>query len=153
MRKELDEQLCTKYPLIFQHRYGNPTMTGMCWGFECRDGWYDLIDSLCQGIQSRINAQKHFIKFALEYNENLPENSENFTAKPRDIPEEIEQVVALQVKEKYGTLRFYYAGGDEYIEGLVSMAEFMSAQICDVCGNKGTLRDEGWWATRCDEHA
>lgn len=153
MRKELDEQLCAKYPLIFRDRHGDMSQTCMVWGFECGDGWYDLIDILCHGIQHHIDSRKDSIRYTIKYNENLPENSENFLAKPREVPEEIEQVYAVQVKEKFGGLRFYYYGGDEYIQGLVSMAEFMSEQICDVCGNKGTLRQGGWWATRCDEHA
>jgi hypothetical protein len=68
----------------------------------------------------------------------------------RDI---VPQVVAEQVKEKFGTLRFYYRGGDDYIRGLVSMAESMSAVTCEVCGGLGEQRGNGWISTLCDEHA
>jgi hypothetical protein len=57
-----------------------------------------------------------------------------------------------QIKEKYGGLRVYFSGGDEYVEGLVSMAEAMSYKICDVCGNKGEPNKEGWISTRCEAH-
>ena len=50
MRKELDEALCTKYPEIFKDRHGNVLSTAMCWGFECDDGWYKLIDTLCEEL-------------------------------------------------------------------------------------------------------
>lgn len=59
-----------------------------------------------------------------------------------------------QIKEKYGTLRFYWHGdlpehGDEIIEA----AEHVSGHVCEVCGAPGTLRDQqGWWTTRCHEH-
>lgn len=67
--------------------------------------------------------------------------------------EPIPQVEAVQVKEKFGTLRFYYEGGDEYIRGLVTMAEAMSAYTCEVCGAPGEARGGGWIQTLCDEHA
>ena len=51
MRKELDEKLCAKYPKIFADRHGDMRTTAMCWGFECGDGWYWLIDSLCSNLQ------------------------------------------------------------------------------------------------------
>jgi hypothetical protein len=67
--------------------------------------------------------------------------------------EEIPQVVAEQVKEKYGTLRFYYRGGNEEISGMVEMAESMSGVTCEVCGSVGKTRGGGWVRTLCDEHA
>ena len=42
MRKELDEKLCEKYPLIFKNRHADMTETAMCWGFECGDGWFNI---------------------------------------------------------------------------------------------------------------
>lgn len=57
-----------------------------------------------------------------------------------------------QVKEKFGSLRFYYDGGDEYIAGLVAMAESMSSRICEECGEPGFTRDGGWFVTLCDKH-
>jgi hypothetical protein len=62
-------------------------------------------------------------------------------------------VVATQIKEKFGTLRFYYFGGDDYCHGVESMAESMSAVTCEVCGSPGKLRNGGWIRTLCDEHA
>ena len=59
-----------------------------------------------------------------------------------------------QVKEKYGTLRFYWYGdlpalGDEIIEA----AEHLSGHLCEVCGAPGRLQSQhGWWTTRCPEH-
>jgi hypothetical protein len=128
MRKELDEALCAKYPEIFKDRHGDVRETAMCWGFECGDGWYNIIDNLCATIQNR------------EYN-----NKRNNI--------QIAPVVATQVKEKYGTLRFYYSGGDDYIDGVVAMAEYLSGVTCETCGAPGKTRDGGWVRTLCDEHA
>lgn len=128
MKAEHDKLLCAKYPEIFRGRYDDMRTTGMCWGFDCGDGWYNIIDATCAMIMNR------------EYNNKL----NNVTMPP---------VVATQVKEKYGTLRFYYNGGDDYIDGVVAMAEAMSGVTCETCGAPGKLRDGGWMRTLCDEHA
>jgi len=63
------------------------------------------------------------------------------------------QVVALQVKEKFGVLNFYYRGGDDYIRGLVTMAEVVSSHTCEICGimDKTVKPNRGnWIAIRCD---
>ena len=62
------------------------------------------------------------------------------------------QVVAVQVKEKFGGLRFYYEGGDEHISGMVRMAEEWADHSCEECGKPGKSRSGGWIRTLCDEH-
>jgi hypothetical protein len=57
-----------------------------------------------------------------------------------------------QVKEKFGTLRFYYTGGDDEISGMVRMAESMSGVTCEECGNPGTTGGQGWLVTLCETH-
>jgi len=128
MRKELDEKLCEKYHKIFRDRHAPMTQTAMCWGVDCDDGWYNIIDTLCYQIQSHIDWK----------NRNV---------------EEVSQVIAEQVKEKFGTLRFYVRGGDKYTDGLIAMAEAMSAVTCETCGNPGKFRGQGWYYTSCNEHA
>jgi hypothetical protein len=56
-------------------------------------------------------------------------------------------VVAIQVKEKFGGLRFYYNGGDEKIEGMVRLAEAMSKCTCEGCGNPGKPNEMDWITT------
>ncbi len=64
------------------------------------------------------------------------------------------EVVARQVKEKFGGLRFYYAGGDDYCGGVVRMAGALSSELCERCGAPGQLgRIRSWFQCRCDEHA
>ena len=60
--------------------------------------------------------------------------------------------MADQVKEKFGTLRFYTNGGDEQIYGMIRMAESMSAVTCEECGAPGKTRGRGWIYTACDAH-
>jgi hypothetical protein len=127
MKQELDELLCSRYPKIFADRHKDMTQTAMCWGFDCGDGWFDVIDELCNKIQKHIDWNN-------TYKEYIP------------------QVVVSQVKEKFGTLRFYYSGGDEYISGLVDMAAWVSSITCEQCGERGELRGVEWFYTACEKH-
>lgn len=126
MSPDKDKALCEKYPKIFVDRHGNMRSTAMCWGFDCGDGWYDLIDVLCAHLQAMTD--------------NNPNN------------DRFPQIVAAQVKEKFGGLRFYVSASSDYHDGLIGMAESMSYRICEVCGNPGTPNKRGWIRTTCTVH-
>jgi hypothetical protein len=141
VREELDKLLCEKYPKMFVNRNANMKETAMCWGFDHGDGWFNIIDHLCHNIQSHIdwkNGQRERL---------LKDNPYN-----QKIPNEVPQVVVDQVKEKFGTLRFYYRGGDDAIDGMVRIAESMSAVMCETCGAPAKRRGHGWIYTACDAH-
>ena len=127
MKVELDKYLCEVYPKIMVNRNKDMKETCMCWGFECGDGWFPILNQLMGSIQSHIDWK----------------NKDS---------EVVPQVTLDQVKEKFGTLRFYYTGGDDYIRGLVSMAESMSSITCETCGKPGTRTSGGWIKTACVEH-
>ena len=127
------------------------------------DGWFDIIDMLCNNIQHRIDNIVMQRQYAIEWNKDVNDPDYDWSDKAsyikreeRKVPELIEQVVATQIKEKFGTLRFYYYGGDEYIRGLESMAASMSSVICEVCGNPGKSRStkkQRWVLVLCAKHA
>jgi hypothetical protein len=105
-------------------------------------GWlYDRY----KGKDEWLAANPDFIELEKRYYLDTQKKSHNDVA-------EISQVVATQVKEKYGTLRFYYAGGDDTIDGMVSMAEAMSSRVCETCGAPGEIRLGAWMRTACDLH-
>jgi len=52
MKQELQESLFKTYPKIFARRHMSKEYTAMCYGIQCPDKWYDLIDTLCAKIQS-----------------------------------------------------------------------------------------------------
>ena len=99
--------------------------TAMCWGITCGDGWYNIVDALCGQIQNHLE-------------HNIKDNDGTIV------------VEATQVKEKYGGLRFYYTGGDEFIRGVCWMAEGLSERTCEECGAQGTQNKKGWIRTMCD---
>ena len=135
MKEELDKKLCEKYPKIFKNRNGSMQETCMYWGFSHDDGWFDIIDSLCASIQNHINNKRY-----------------QFREMSQEDFDEEHQVVAAQVKEKFGGLRFYVDGGDDWVYGAISMAESISYRTCEVCGAPGKTRGTGWIRTTCDEH-
>lgn len=65
----------------------------------------------------------------------------------------------LQMKEKFGTLRFYWSGtmpdaARARIEEAIALSEGRSACTCEICGAEGRLYSRGGWlATACAEHA
>ena len=62
------------------------------------------------------------------------------------------KVVVSQVKEKFGTLRFYIYGGNDEVHDLIYKAEIKSETTCEQCGKRGKLRGKGWLVTLCDKH-
>jgi len=131
MSPELDAELRANYPLIFVVErvadlddFGIPALQRPFAhrGFECGDGWYDLIDVLCLQLQA---------------------------ATKNGAP----QLVVTQVKEKFGRLRFYTCGQNDEQEGMIGLAEAISARLCEVCGNRGRIVEDRWLRTRCPEHA
>lgn len=105
MLTELQDKLITTYPSQFENlKY-----------IECNDGWYDLINKMCDNIQRHIDHDKKYKNSIIPFNWS-------------------------QIKEKFGCLRAYFYGGDDRIFGIVEMAESMSSSICEFSGEKGKLR-------------
>jgi hypothetical protein len=183
MNEKLDELLCQRYPKMMVNREKSMMETCMCWGFECGDGWFNILDQLMGNIQHHIDWKEKQHSRAIIYNEiaqaGKSSNTELFAellAKEyadketisadyirkrreemienplREVPKIIPQVTLDQVKEKFGTLRFYYTGGDDEIRGMVRMAESMSAVTCEECGLPGTQTQGGWIKTACAAH-
>lgn len=145
MREELDSKLVSDFHLIFKNRNGSIMETCMAWGFECGDGWEPLIRNTCKVIQHHIDQRNENNEWRKKYN--LEHNVNKF-----NVFDEIQQVTADQIKEKYAGLRFYYSGGDDFIQGVVALAENMSYTICETCSKPGKVRGKGWYYTACDEH-
>lgn len=55
----------------------------------------------------------------------------------------------LQIKEKFGGLRFYIGRGTPEIFSRIAQAEEESFKVCEVCGKKGKPRGGGWIKTLC----
>lgn len=167
MTPELNLKLIEKYPemFLFHNFRGRGYFV-----IECGDGWYNILDQMFNNIHEHIknhNSQVNKLRDAQDmidngYRDDVPNwllnqiealNNGNGTYK-----EEIDYPGFQQIKEKFGTARIYYntEGQDDYIDGLVSMAESMSGVTCEECGNVGKIGTHGgggWVKTLCDEHS
>ena len=130
MNEALTKKLLDDFPMLYRNRHE----TSMQRGFECGDGWFDLIYQLSQNIESAAR--------------------ENVLS-----PDSPEWPLCRQVKEKMGSLRFVVFAVDgcpalhERIGELGLAALNRSLQICERCGKPGQLVTEGCIATLCPEHA
>jgi hypothetical protein len=100
----------------------DPKNSLMCFGFETGNGWYDLIYQLSEDITKYCSTLR------------------------------VECPIVVQVKEKFGGLRFYISSGDKQITKFIERAEEKSYITCDVCGEPGKIRGRGWVVTRCEDH-
>ena len=122
MNNDNQKYLLEKYPKLYR-QHGLPmTETCMCWGFDVGDGWYDIINELSEKLEHLNNT---------EYSD--------------------DPIEAVQVKEKYGTLRCYLSGYNDEVHQLVNEAELKSEVTCEECGKPGVCRNEHWIRTLCDD--
>lgn len=124
MKESLDKQLCHDFPLLFADRNASPRVSCMYWGFP-GDGWYGIIREAAEKLEPLIIA----------YRKENP---------GKDFPR------AAQVKEKFGTMRFYMNFQIDEMDKIISRLEGKSAETCENCGKKGRLRKGGWLRTLCN---
>ena len=124
MKKELEQKLFEKYPLFFKH-IDNTMASLMIHGFECGDGWYNLLNTTFRKIK------KYYIN------------------KYSEIPN---RFYIIQVKQKYGLLRIYSSLVDKEVFDILDEAEAKSSRVCELCGKKGKLREDlHYIRTLCDD--
>ena len=155
MKQELQDKLYKKYPKIFYEKDLSMQETCMCWGISCGDGWYNILDTLCGLIKSKLDLTSADIERYTNYlqDPNIEEHNRKYFQGYLEQAEKIpKKIHATQVKEKYGTLRFYT---DQYcpeIDAYIDFAESMSSVTCEVCGAPGTINSSGWLKVRCEKH-
>ena len=126
MNHELELKLYNKYPKILQDCGKSPMESCMSFWMECDDGWYDLLDKCMEKLQ-------YFCDLC--------------SINDREV-----QVVANQIKEKFGILSFYISVYDantiesSIIDDIITEAEIRSAHTCEVTGKNGTVcKKSGWY--------
>lgn len=125
MNKEHSNELLKLGKILYADKDKSSTETLMCFGFDCGDGWYYSLRDLTIKLEAL----------------NILYRNYNF------------QIKAFQVKEKFGTLRFYYhiiptsdilSEEDgivmNYVEQLVDNyiddAEKRCENVCEECGKQ-----------------
>jgi hypothetical protein len=142
MTEQQFEELAKRWPDLFQKSGDFELSVG--------DGWYNIIDTLCGFLSRNVERAKSRLQYALD----------NPTAKMEPI-EKLEAIVAhelkelaiiSQVKEKFGTLRFYMDNATTEQYAYAEFAEAMSRHTCEICGSPGEARNNGWVKVLCDKH-
>jgi hypothetical protein len=107
-----------------------PWFDNLDFGFQCDDGWAYIVGALTTEIAEIVGG-----------------------------PEKEPRIRISQVKEKYGTLRYYVIGLPathcDAIDRAIQRAEERSGRICEACGGDGKLRQGrfGYIYAACDRHA
>jgi hypothetical protein len=161
MNKELEDHLCKKYPKILTVSNNNKERCYGMFGIDCEDGWFLHLDRMFDAIQSTIDfSETNYENLKQHYNK-LPWYKKLWSIYKRsryhylrDNQTPIPQVIAVQIKEKFGTLRFYYIGGDDRITPIVDFYESYTQYICEDCGSTTEIGyTNGWIRNVCKKHA
>lgn len=151
MTPSLEAKLVAKYPEIFKDYKGDPSKTCMAYGIAVGDGWFDLIDTMCEELTRSLKSAEFHLKRLKLYH---PTSLEKIALQEKKVEKERSLVpVAAQVKEKFGGLRFYVEEGTQEHYAIIDFAENISYKLCEECGNKGKLYTLGWHKTLCPDHA
>jgi len=76
---------------------------------------------------------------------------ENLSHKLEALIDGKQSFYATQVKEKYGTLRFYMSLETKDMGELIEEAGCKTSITCEDCGKPGILRNDGWVRVTCLE--
>lgn len=138
------EELAKSYPeLMEKSKIGEILGAGV--------GWFNIIDTLCGCIYDPVAHAKSRLKAATDYPRD--DNGAYLAITEAACKLEIENLpVIVQIKEKFGGLRFYTNCSNDRVDTLIRFAEKMSHCTCEECGNPGELDNAGWMKTYCKEH-
>lgn len=137
MRQELVNELILKYPELF--------IESKFIDIACDDGWFNLIDTICLELYSEYNSAKSIYENCLE---NMGKNMYSWLASSPIVTPKMTQSLyeemhsrltklpkIQQIKEKFGSLRFYAIGLNKEQLDKVEFAQLMSTKICESCGS------------------
>lgn len=166
------KNIVEKYPELFE-RADPKSPFAMFW-FECGIGWYDIIENACFVLYQRYANAKWYLNIISQQLEDVAGYAKRSSYGDKVVSEEearitlekqkAECVVKLeeakenlptvaQVKEKFGSLRFYLYTVDDVSNAVTTYAEAMSTDTCEDCGCPGKTYRMGWYRTLCPTHA
>lgn len=149
MKQELSDRLYKDFPLLYSN---------LTYGFECDDGWEPLIRELSLLLEISIH------RYMKEHAGNIPcrwcGDSLKTCGKVKKSKfgefkcgkYEPEKPKASQVKEKFGSLRFYMDSPTNEMNDLIYIFQDISGKTCEICGDKGKSCKKGTWVkTLCED--
>lgn len=127
MNAENEKKLLTDFPKLYSQYHLPMTKTAMMWGWECGDGWFDLIYELSKKI-SELDPK----------------------AEATQVKEKFGKLRFCVMSDSDSE----YEDKSAKIIGLLSEYEDKSAETCERCGDTETARtrdDDGWLVTLCEK--
>ena len=129
MREELDKKLCEEFPHLYRERHLDFYKSCLGYGFEVSDHWFDILYELSKKLDELY----------------------------KDLPKDDDYPAVVQVKEKFGGLRYYMGSIPEHLsektDEYVREAEEKSYRTCEICGKEGKNRNiRGWLSVLCETH-
>lgn len=125
MNKENTEKLWSSFPNLYADKDASIRVSLIPFGFETGDGWFQLIWDLSKTLEKEILLSDENKKYCR----------------------------AVQVKEKYGLLRYSMTVSTDKMDELINEAVKKSKTICEECGKEGALiSNRGWLSVKCNEH-
>ncbi len=98
----LTANLYAAFPQLYRGRHKSKYESGMCWGFECGDGWYQVLYDLSQELS-------------------------DYLAEHPELDFEV-----TRVKSKFGTLRFHLNYRDAQTERMIERAQQRADITCEL---------------------
>jgi len=94
---------------------------------ECAEGWFFLIEKMSHVIERELERLDPLIA---------------------------EHMYVVQIKEKFGGIRFYMNQSTPHIDGVIDLADMLSFSMCEHCGKIESTRRNigGYLVTLCDIH-
>lgn len=125
MTPENIQRLFERFDHLYRGRHLPLSQNLMSEGFDCGDGWYDLIYELSEQIEAY-----------------------------RQTDTEAADLIVVQVKQKFGELRFYVRPRIWEVEKMIEVARDRSRRTCELTGQPGVrCFREGYYLTLCLEKA
>lgn len=129
MNIKLAKKLTKDFPHVFVG-YENGREPFSMFGFECGDGWEPIIRNAAAQLEPLIVIEGKKDPEAFKYG----------------------LFSTSQLKEKYGTMRWYLSSGTEEMYAITEEAESKSEATCEQCGAPGEVRGRGWLYCACLKH-
>lgn len=125
---EKNKELIEKYPFLLpRNRFSDEVVKDFDYSFTeldaMPDGWLKAFgEQMCEEIKQALEKDGLVNKYRI-----------------------------YQIKEKFGSLRWYDGNGNKEINKIVSKYEKLSMKICIQCGSKATKVSTDWISPYCDK--
>lgn len=119
--------------------------------FSTPPGWENIVKCLCQTIYSEVEYAQRELKY---YESRELPVADDISLRKTALATALDELpVIVQVKEKFGTMRFQTTGATPAILSAIMLAQSLSGCTCEECGAPGQRESGDWIRTVCKNHS